>query len=732
MNWRNVSLILSREVRDQLRDRRTLFMIFVLPVLLYPLLGMSMFQIAQFVREQPVKVLLLGEASLPKEPPLIVDGQFSLQWFIAAEKADLIELSHDETDPDSNSTQERASKLVTSGEYDAVVVVPADFAQQLAAFRESIKHVSATPRKNSASPEVPSPQVYFNTAKEKSQIAFFRVSQVLNNWKEDIGRSNLESTHLPATAAQPFAVSEHDLAHDDQRKAVMWSKILPFMLLIWALTGAFYPAVDLCAGEKERGTLETLLSSPALRSEVVWGKLLTIILFSAATAVLNIASIAVTGAAVSTQLPDLGPPPASAPLWLAVALVPMSCMFSALCLALASFARSTKEGQYYLMPLVLVTLPLVMLPMAPGVELTLGNSLIPITGVVLLLRSMLEGEYLAALPYIAPVTAITILSCWLAMRWAIDQFSSENVLFRESERFDMGLWVRHLLRDREDTPNVAAAFFCGVMILVLRFFMGLVIPQPQSFDMLARTTLVLHIAVVATPALLMTVMLTRNIQQTLLLRRPPLATVPAVVLLALFVSPVVQLLSHYVNQLYPIDKRLAETFGHLLDGAPLGWLLLVLAVSPAICEEVAYRGFILSGLRHLGSKWRAILFSSVLFGITHSVLQQSILASLTGILIGYIAVQTGSLLPGIVYHLAHNSLPLLMSKLDSTTIEHYPWLALLGEQTSGGFIYHTSTSIIGAGAAILVLLWFRSLPYKRTAEESLREAIEHGAAQLPV
>ena len=78
-----------------------------------------------------------------------------------------------------------------------------------------------------------------------------------------------------------------------------------------------------------------------------------------------------------SQLPRFGPPPPLAPLWLLIALVPVSALFSALCMALAAFARSTKEGQYYLMPLVLVTLPLVMLPMSPGVELNLGNSLIP-------------------------------------------------------------------------------------------------------------------------------------------------------------------------------------------------------------------------------------------------------------------------------------------------------------------------------------------------------------------
>ncbi len=77
--------------------------------------------------------------------------------------------------------------------------------------------------------------------------------------------------------------------------------------MIWALTGAFYPAIDLCAGEKERGTLETLLSSPAQRSEIVTGKLLTVMLFSIATSVLNLVSMGLTGALVISHLPIADP-----------------------------------------------------------------------------------------------------------------------------------------------------------------------------------------------------------------------------------------------------------------------------------------------------------------------------------------------------------------------------------------------------------------------------------------
>src|SRR5690606_33557323 len=128
------------------------------------------------------------------------------------------------------------------------------------------------------------------------------------------------------------------------------------------------------------------------------------------------------------------PPPLSSLFWVLLALIPASAMFSALALAIAAFARSTKEGHYYLMPLLFISLPLMLLPTLPTVELSLGTSVIPLAGLMLLLRGAMEGEFAQALTYFVPVTVVTGICCMLAVCWAIDQFSSETVLFRESER----------------------------------------------------------------------------------------------------------------------------------------------------------------------------------------------------------------------------------------------------------------------------------------------------------
>src|SRR5947208_2638963 len=136
--------------------------------------------------------------------------------------------------------------------------------------------------------------------------------------------------------------------------------------------------------------METLLISPAGREEIVWGKFLTIWVFSAATALLNLLSMGLTTWQFSRLMPVevFRPGPL---LWGVLLLLPLSAFFSAICLAVGAYARSSKEGQYYLMPLFLLTMPLVFLTLAPGVELNAFYSMVPVTGVALLLQRLMAA-----------------------------------------------------------------------------------------------------------------------------------------------------------------------------------------------------------------------------------------------------------------------------------------------------------------------------------------------------
>ena len=443
MKWANIKLICIRELRDQLRDRRTLFTILILPLVLYPLLGMTYLQVAQFLKDAPTRIWIIGTENLPQDKALALldpaGENFDKSLFPGSNRPRLT-IKVDKQLPSAISAETlatHAQQVIEAEEYEIVVYFPDDFGKQLRNFRDQV----AAYRSGESSAAqldatvVPAPQIYVNSANDKSQLGFRRTDSILRQWRQLVVKESFRESRIPEQANNPFQLEEHDVAKPATKKAVVWSKILPFFALVWALAGAFYPAVDLCAGEKERGTLETLLCSPADRREIVWGKMITIMVFSILTALLNLLSLGITGALVFSKISQMseatmqvGTPPLSTIGWLLLALLPIAALFSALALAVAAFARSTKEGQYYLMPLLLICMPLMTLSMLPSVELDLGTSLIPITGMMLLLRTLSEQHYWTALQFVVPVLSVTAVCCWLASRWAIAQFNNESVL----------------------------------------------------------------------------------------------------------------------------------------------------------------------------------------------------------------------------------------------------------------------------------------------------------------
>lgn len=679
MSWRNIKLVFLRELRDQLRDRRTLFTVLVLPMLLYPFIGMTFLQVSQFMREHTTSIWIVGydPEQVSTDPPLLVDGTINSD-LIDQRQLDLLQLRIESEIPESLQAyvQELEQQTAADGEdrpspllellaqerVDLLVLFPKDDSSEASA-GEGDASLSTSGELDF----VPTPRVLMtgNLARDASRVARQRMSDVLDRWRTQIITRTLARNRVPEAATRPFVLQEHDLSQVSTRQAMLWSKILPFVMLLWALTGAFYPAIDSCAGEKERGTLETMLCGPAARSEIVAGKLLTIISFSSLTSLLNLLSMMVSGFLLIRAMPSeglfsIGPPPLLALFWLVLALIPAATLFGSLALSIAVFARSTKEGQYYLMPLLLISLPLLMIALMPASELEFGTAIIPLTGLMLLLRELIEGDYSAALTYAAPVLMITLAAVYFSTRWAVAQFNNESVIFRESEQVGVGLWLKHLARNRQHLPSVGEALLCGVLILLIRFFGSLMLPPPSHWSDFATTTAITLLAFIATPALLMALMLTRRPGQTLLLRYPGVSALLMAPLIAICLHPAMMAVAKLVTTVYKpspefaaLDEMIKRFFGEAGSIVPI---LLVIAATPAICEELAFRGFILTGLSQLKNKFAAIGLSAFLFGVAHGVLQQSITATITGLVLGYVAYQTRSLFPVILYHFTHNSL----------------------------------------------------------------------------
>ncbi len=704
----SVWLIYAREMRDQFRDRRTLFTIVVLPMLLYPLVGTLLLQIVQFTQQHTTRVCVIGTEHLEGVPPLV--GNDCFDESVVGEDKQLAVVTYPWREVMTDRTvYERAEDWVRSGTYDAAVMIPKDFLDSKDSSRDS------------------SIQIVYNVASDPSMVARDRVSKILGLWRDQWIRDRLSDSGIDIRTLQPFHLANVDIAPERTREAALWSKLLPFIMLIWAMTGAFYPAIDLVAGEKERGTLETLLCSPALRSEIVAGKLFAVTTFSMLTAILNAVSMLVTSSFVFQHIgvgsgvgAAIGAPPVGPMLWLFVALVPLSTLFSALALAVAAMAKSSKEGQYYLMPLMMVTLPLVLLPMLPGTTLSVGTSVIPVTGMFLLVRALVEGQYAFALWHFPMVAGVTAVCLWLAARWAQKQFENESVLFGGNEQWELRGWMRHLWRDRVEVASPAQAMVCGVIILVGLFFGKLAVQtMPTDFAGIVRLVMTPQIGFILAPTLVMAVMLTTSVRQSLRLRMPHWTTIPLAVLVGITLHPSYVLLATWIRELYPVSEQTLASmkpFTDQISQAPWLSVVMLMAVVPAICEELTFRGFIFGGLERFGGGLRAIIVTALLFGISHGVLQQSISAALMGLLLGWVALKTQSVLPCILIHVTNNALSVSMERVMQSG---WRGADVFIRSTSQGPEYQPLWIVVSMAVTVTLLIYFATLGEQKKRSESL-------------
>lgn len=699
-------LIYAREMCDQLRDRRTLFTIAILPMLLYPLVGTLLLQIAQFTRQHSTSVCIVGTDHLQGLPPLVETESFAKGLTDNNDRLEILNRRWDEVAREAD-VQEQTTTWVRQGIFDVVIVIPPAFAD---------------PDQRTSS-EAASIQLLYNVGSDQSMVARDRVTRVLSTWQHGWVKENLSRSGIDVSVLSPFQLRDIDIAPERTRETAFWSKLLPFIMLVWAMTGAFYPAIDLVAGEKERGTLETLLCSPALRSEIVWGKLGAVTTFSMMTAILNAGSMLITSSFLFRQLNvgggSMGAPPIAPMLWLFVALVPLSALFSALALAVAAMARSSKEGQYYLMPLMMVTLPLVLLPMLPGTTLTAGTSLIPVTGMFLMVRALVEGQYAYALWHLPMVVGVTAGCLWLAVTWARRQFENETVLFGGSDQWELSHWVRHLWRDRQTAATPTQAFACGVIILVALFFGKLAVTEmPTTLAGFAKLILMPQIGMILAPALLMATMMTTSLRKSLRIRMPHWTTLPMAVLLGVTLHPLYVMLASWINYTYPISEQAAaamKPFTDQISAAPWITVLVLLALVPAICEELAFRGFIFGGLVREKGRLRAVVVTAIMFGISHGVLQQSIAATIMGVLLGFVALRTGSVLPGLLIHFTNNALSVSLERIANSS---WQGASLFLTTTETGPAYQPLWIVCSLGIAVTCVLYFGTLQPKIDESEA--------------
>ena len=269
-------------------------------------------------------------------------------------------------------------------------------------------------------------QIRSRMASNRFENAFRRIGNARVNQR-------LENLEVSRDVIDPFFFKQTNLTTSGS----LLGLILPLLLVLITLTSAIYPAIDLTAGERERGTLETLLVCPVPVGELVAGKFLTVVTIALLGAMLNLGSVAAT--VYFGGLTDLlgamdqsaGDLPLSAIPIVLIALVPFAVLTSAILLAVCGFARSFKEAQNYITPVILATLMPAMVANLPGTQLQGPMLVLPVGNMVLLVRDLLSGSQLETYQ-ILMVLLSTSLYAGGAVAFATQMFGREAVMFSDN------------------------------------------------------------------------------------------------------------------------------------------------------------------------------------------------------------------------------------------------------------------------------------------------------------
>ncbi len=612
--------IFRKDLRETLRDRRTLFTTLVLPLVVYPLLFTAVGSFTSNKREE--LAALTGRVAVWGPVPE------SAVQAVLKEKATLV----DRQASVPPSPEEAARKAVAEKKVD-VVLLTAD---------GSGPSVKVT--------------VYADSTQLESEAMQERVLKVLRKHDGALLEQRMVALGQPAISARPLEVEEADLSSGARRAATVVGSFLPYMVLILLASAAFYSAIDLTAGEKERGTLQTLLTAPVHALEVVTGKYLTVVTMTLVAALANIVSLGLAiGRILSTEGSEgfhMGP---RVGLTLFLTLLPAALLLAALFIAVGVLARTYKEGQSYLMPLLLLVIFSAMGSTLPGVELTPALALVPLTNVSLLMRALLSGRATLALGSTVIISSFAYAAMGLVL--AARVFETEQVLLSGEKP-----WRDILARKAKGKLTPLNTLFFVALLVVVVFYGSVPLVLATSKEQIGRAIALSELGFFLLPALLWALYMRVPLRDAFQLRLPKGRGVLGTALLAAG-GWAVGLAVGYILVHFQGARDYSEQLGELLGKhGPLSMATAVLLVGllPAVCEEACFRGVVLVGLSRGGSRALAVVGSALAFGLFHVNPYHVAAATTLGLVLGYAAYESRSLLPGVLMHLVNNGLQMVM------------------------------------------------------------------------
>ena len=656
-----------KELVEILRDRRTIITLVLMPILVYPLMGIVVQKLMlQTVTENVVTTYKIGFESedLAKRFSEILNIGERVVVRRESENQGM-PIPAEEQQPGENSIDVSVLEAKTKIEFFFADGASLDELVQTGVVDVGVQH--------DQDPELGNPAfaLIHNPRFEYSHQALLYVGKRLRLANEDYVQKLLTMNNVQLQL--PASFKERDIVSKAGPPALL--TFVPLMLVLMTITGAVYPAIDLTAGERERGTMEILVAAPISRFVVLIGKFVAVVAVAILTAIANLVAMVVTVYSLGLDTVIFGEAgvSVSALAVIFLLLLVLAGFFSATLLCLTSFARSFKEAQAYLIPLMLVAFAPGLLSLTPNLETTNALAVVPLVNIVLVGRDLLAGNASTLLVIIAVVS--TVIYGVLALSLAARVFGQDailtggNVGWRDVISFS---------KESRAVPDISTAmFFLAVLFPAFIVVSGLVAnfgtKQNASIEQRLWANAMITVALFVGLPCLFAIFSQLRLRTTFYFNWPSWVYLISALLIGssiwtlAYELEIVSLSSERVEKFIEIF----ESMKFDLNEVPLYVKLICLALVPAICEEITFRGFLLSSLSKRLNVTLSVTLTAVLFGLFHIFVRDALMfermvpSTFMGIILGIVCVRTGSLLPGVVLHVVHNGLLISLAHYES-------------------------------------------------------------------
>ena len=702
-----------KELRESLRDRRTVMTLILMPILVYPLLSMALQRLLiGSVTAKQEEIYVIGIDDAEKQPivdALLTEGQKRAS---AGFQSPIPPIEFQKKSPTTsnlmkpNSGNDPEDQLVFDARKfrlkgiekpDLIAAVEQGLID--VAITKLDRNVLSLRRGTTESFDVEMQFRQGDARGEAAAIMLRKMCQTINDQQYEVLRQNIDSKFSPAVVVKTIGIG----SSVDPTASI--AAVIPLVLILMTITGAVYPAIDLTAGERERGTMEAMIATPAPRFALLLSKYIAVVTVAILTALANLTATWVTLSFGGLGQALLGPRGFS--LWTLIQILPIlvifAAFFSSILLALCSFAKSFKEAQAYLIPVMLLSLAPGLVTLMPNVEFTTLYAVVPLLNVLLLSRDIMSGTPELVPSVVAVITTIFYGAASLVI--ASNLFGSAN-----SAMGSQATWSDLVRRPAKANalPDVGTFALYLAMLFPVLFVvsnLGTSVTKDGSV-LMGLNAVALFVLFLALPILWLQYHRV-SLSTTFLITdgsEPGYSTGKRIIRFACMLLAVLLLASSVwmfaveglllfqswsIAAQVPDLEKLKKDFMSI----SFSWILLTQAIAPAVSEEFFFRGFALSAMKTKMNTIRAVLLTALLFGLFH-VITGNILSPekfvptfLLGIVLGATASLTRSIWPGIILHFSHNALVLWFSRLEKDQLarwfgenEHIPivWLVAGG------------------------------------------------------